>query len=441
MTDQKIGYEECRQGALAQLEAGDTDGALRSFRPALNFPGQLDSDARWKDALEVFEKISTMIVGPDFAKFIRAARQDINNIDNLYDLGYQLIEFGLPEVAATVLHRANRLRPGEEGILCELVTALECSGIHKTACDLIREQPRLLKESFMVKYLLAYNSLAMGDLEEPRRILPDLQKSDSSQHKYMANAIAGMVSRADTIKSNATLDERDLRGWHYVLNGSILTHISPYGFESMNGRYAFVQDNNGLLKEGILRIQSVLKALKFEVPCVYTLPDRPSEILGLACARILGVETKPWGEAGRKPGLVVAYDIGNLEDELLKLLWECLPGQLLWSHAVSWTQPPPYAPEVVTFLHQVNVNPWGGVLRLDDSGKAVKTESDTRDSETLAKEICDAPLEPEALQDLETLSDFVSTVQRSQKEHGVAPSSGNRKPLRRESPVTSSRFI
>jgi hypothetical protein len=426
---------------MEHLQNDDAMTAFHSFRPALAYPGQFDNDKQLIDALEVFEKIGFQVVGSEFAEFISAARKNINDVQRLYDLGFQLIEIKLTDVAATILSRANQLLPGEEGLLCELVTALECEGQHMEACKMIKQQPALLNKSFMLQYLLAFNSVAMGNLDEPKRLLPNLQKFDKPDYQFMANSIAGMMARADTIKSVAKLDHQDLRGWHFVLNGSILTHLSPYGFdEGMNGRYCFFQDSSSMIREGIARLQTVVKAMKVELPCVFFVPDRASEILGLACAQILGVDAKVWTANCLAPGLIVTYDIGDVDFEVVKSLRDRRAGQLFWSHSACWTESPGYAPDVVTYLYQVNRSPWDSPLRADATGEVAESVPDTRPPELIAGEIASESTSSDRLTDLQELSEFVTAASRTPEQYGLLPSSGIRRRFRGESPVHSNRF-
>jgi hypothetical protein len=126
-------YQQAREKAIAQLASGDARGAFQSFRPILAYPAPLLTEPRWREALDLFARISEGIVGSEWAKHVRNAARQVNDIESLYTLGFQLIEQSLHAIAATVLARADRLAPGQEPILSELVVALECLGNNSEA--------------------------------------------------------------------------------------------------------------------------------------------------------------------------------------------------------------------------------------------------------------------------------------------------------------------
>src|SRR5262249_55251727 len=151
------------------------------------------------------------------------------------------------------------------------------------------------------------------------------------------------------------------RGWHFVLTGGLLLHLSPYGFDVMRGRYAFVQDSEATCLEGIRRLEAVLGALELGPPRVLVLEDRASAILGHAAAEVLRLPVASW--PSDEPGLIVAYDLASLGD--LQSLREYRPGQILWGHASCWTEVQPVAADFVTFLHQQNRPIGGPRLKVD----------------------------------------------------------------------------
>jgi hypothetical protein len=139
----------------------------------------------------------------------------------------------------------------------------------------------------------------------------------------------------------------------------LLLHLSPHGLDQMNGRYAFVQDGDAVCLEGIRRAGSDAR-WGVKPPRVFLLPDRDSAILGHATARVLGVPAEPWPSEGiASPGLIVAYDLDDVDPELCAKVSPHAPGQVLWCHAASWTTEPPFAADLTTYLYQINTSPWG----------------------------------------------------------------------------------
>ncbi|MHB2019041.1 MAG: hypothetical protein ACYCW6_19000 [Candidatus Xenobia bacterium] len=436
-------YESLRHEALEALAAGDPQTAFLSFRSVLEYPGKMESRDRWADALGVFARIGEAIAGAEFASKIEAAAADPDDVDALYELGYELVEQALPSVAATVLARAHELAPGQERLLAELAVALKDDGRYPEACFLLREASALLEQSFICRYLLAFNSLLTGDLDEPRALLPGLRDATDPRSASMTAQVEGMLLRADAVRGVSTLDPEDLRGWHFVLNGSLLLHLSPFGRrEGMNGRYAWLQDSPALCLEGLRRTQAVLQAWEKAPPCVFELSDRESSVLAHAAATRLGLPLRPW-QPNAGPGLIVAYDLGGLDGELLASLQEQRPGQLLWTHACCWTHPSPFASDMLTLLYQFNRSPWQGQLVVNQiTHEPIESPPRLEPAAALADEVLAAALGEEALEDLPELIAFARAIRGVRGAHAPgAFSSGRRRRQWRDSPVPSNRFL
>ena len=450
-------YDSRRVQALEALIAQEPRKAFGLFRPVLRHPGapELNDRARWAEAWEVFARIAAAISGEQLAAIVRSAAHHPDDAQALYDLGYQLIEQSLHDLAATVLTRANACAPGQVGILEELVTAFEGMGTHFEAVRVLQGVPKLVEEHFMLRYLLAFNALMSGDLDEPRRLLPRLAvlctpPPDAPAEKVLfletlVGRIREFLARADAVRAVTPLDFKDLRGWQFVITGSVLLHLSPYGFdEGMTGRYAFLQDSEQTCLEGIQRVQAVLTQTGRTPPRVFILPDRDSAILGHATARVLGLPAEPWPEGGSNaPGLVVTYDLSRLEPELLAQLQPHRPGQVLWSHALPWTEQPRFAPDLTTLLYQMNTSPWGARLRASPGAqKMEEIPPEEGPVESLAERLVSQKLEPEALKDLPDLLRLASAMAslRGPEAGGMFLDAGLRRRHFTDSPVKSSRF-
>jgi hypothetical protein len=414
----------------------DARAAFAELRPVLAYPAALD-DALLRDALGVMRAIAEEIVGDHLAGVIGWARDHLDDPEALYDAAYALYEQKLHDLGATLLARANRLAPGSATIVTELSANLEALLLHPHAARVLRESG-LVETDDVCAYLFGYNALLSGDLEAARPIVARLHGHADEPLAYMGAALAGMVARADAIRGAAPLDDRDLAGWHLAINGTVLLHLSPHGYEDvMRGRYAYVSDQYARIREGIERLAHVLSVAEIAPPRVLALPDRSSRVVALAAAQILGVPCEPFAADDTRPGVVVAYDLDQVEDaEALGQLREHRPGQVLFAHASCWTEPFSYAPDVTTFLYQLNAAPWQGD-RWD-----VKSEPDPAPIEELAARIVAATGEHESVSSLEQLAALVRAAQAvtGDAAAGLFRSSGQRLRQRAGSPVWSARF-
>jgi tetratricopeptide (TPR) repeat protein len=422
--------------ADAALAAGDAHAAFGRLRRLLEHPGRLDDRADWVATLTLFAPISRALGATEAAGRAGAVADSPDDPVALYELGYELIEQGLPGIAATVLERANELQPGQEQIILELGAALERAGRYARVRSLLRAEPQLLETSFLCRYLLAFGTVMDGDLVEARRLFVDLEPGPDEDSEFMARRIGQFVARADAVAGVTSLDRGDLRGWQYVLTGGLLLHLSPFGFDDgMNGRYAYVQDSEARCLEGLRRLAAVLDARGVDPPQVVALPDPDSQALAEAAGRLLGRDVVALSEQRvDEPGLVVAYDLDGADPELLAPLAWHRPGQVLFGHACCWTRSSPVAADAATYLYQSNVEPWQAHLRMrPDGGGVGRTEPVQGSPAELAARVLGVELEPDALDDLPAPLALARAA-------GPLPTAGARGRQWGGSPVPSSRF-
>lgn len=237
-------YEPLLQQALSLLHSGDAKKAFQTFRPVLRYPGQVEHPAEFAEVLQVLAEISMQIGEAEFANQLRNTAHAPTDVKQLYHVGYEMIEHGLSDMAATILAYAHRLQPDNPAVLNELSAALEKQMCYVEARRFLQLAPGVVQHNFLTCYLLAFNSLMCGDLETSQRMVPDLQRLQSQHASFpaMTERLVTLLARADGLKGHTPLDTHDLRGWHLVLTGGLLLHLSPYGFdEPMHGRYAWVR--------------------------------------------------------------------------------------------------------------------------------------------------------------------------------------------------------
>jgi hypothetical protein len=424
-------YQGTFDEAYQSLKNGDSQKAFQSLKTILRYPGHPLLSEYWEQSFRLFAEIAKIFVGDEFALKIQKIVDNKDDTEALYDLGYDLIEYGLPEIASTILTRVNMLAPGYPGIVCELVCALEKDSLHAEACRILKADSHLLTDNFILRYLLAFNSIMTGNLIEAQQILPSIETSEDETEAFMAARIAGILQRAELLKDYSTLDWQDLRGWHYVLTDGLLLHVATSGFnEGMNGRYAYIQDSYSLIREGIERLIAILNVWEIKITQVLALPDKNSAILAHSIARILACPVVEWSDLDPDTsGLIVAYDLGTLESDLLEQLVDRHPGQFLWSHASCWTEDLPFAADLTTYLYQFNTAPWDRQIGEEDSNNIGK------DSEEIVEEIINATLDRESMADLDSLRKIALRLKN------VPHLSDYRLKQHVGSPVPSSRFL
>ncbi|GAA4889113.1 tetratricopeptide repeat protein [Streptomyces coeruleoprunus] len=423
--------------ALEYLDKGDVPGALRQLRAGAGTlpPGEVALVVERAARAAGFDDLRTAAAG-------LAAHPGKDQA--LYDFGYACIERGLSYLAIPALKEVLGRNPGAMGVVRELVAAYEREGRHREAVDVLARHESDLAD-WPDRYLLAHNALMAGDLALAERHHALLPEPADPMWLPARDRQRRMLHRAAAAAPATPLDRTDLRGWQYVMGGTVLGTLSPYGFDAgMTGRYAWLQDTHDQCLQGLLRLRAVLDAAAVRPRSVSLLPDRGSRILGLAAAEVLGLPVEPFAP-GREDTVVVAYDLDGLgatEEgrEALRQLHERGAGQVLHEHASNWTDAPAVTPDSVTLLHQSVVAPWDEQLRQGDDGGVERGPADDRPAERVAADIVAADPVPGTGGDGETpadsvarLTDFVTAVRGTWLQ-------GPRDRLTSSGPVPSSKF-
>ncbi|MEU2390624.1 hypothetical protein [Streptomyces sp. NPDC007369] len=407
------------------LDAGDVPAAVRSLRPLADTapPGALASAVRG---------LAEAVGFGDLRAAAEVVEREPGDARGLYEFGYLCIERGIAFLAVPALREALRLAPGALPVLHELVAALEDEDRHAEAAETLLRHEDLL-EPWPGGYLLAYNSLLAGDLATARDRAARLPEPADSDWGWAHGRLRRMLGRAEAAAGAAPLDRTDLRGWQFALTGTLLGTLSPYGFEVMTGRYAYLADTYDGCRRGLDRLAIALDAVGRRPTAVSALPGRSDRILALAAADILALPVEPYA-AGRPDTLVVAYDLSVHEPEVLDGLRERAPGQVLYEHAHAWTEPAAVPADFSALQRQLGSEPWGEQLRVDGRAPA-----DTRPEADIARDVVTA--DPSAEQDDgegpadqdAAFREFVAAVAPCWLE-------GPRTPVGSAGPVTSNRF-
>jgi hypothetical protein len=420
----------------ALIAAGEDRAAFDQLRTGLGWPtGKAiapDDLPRW---LALLAEIATRRGADPLAKLANAVVRDPDSPDRLYDLGYALIDAGAPAIAAAILWRCLALVGDSEEVVCELISALESALAYPDAVAVLEDHAALRARSFLCRYLYAFNAAMSGRLDVTRAVLAQLEP-DSDETAALRETIRGICARADRVAGIATLDARDLRGWHYVLTGGLVLHQSPYGFaEPMHGRYAWLADSLPRVATGLDRLARLVAPLA--LPCVYAPPGRDHEIVAHAAGQRLGIPVAPWPAVGiPAPGLVVLYDLAGLPSGDLARLVQRRPDQIVFAHASPWTTDSPLAPDVTTLLYQTIVPPWGAHTIVDPETQQVSEAApDDRPALAIAAELAASA----GLDDTELAADeparWAALIGRV-----WPPEPGPRSRLWAGGPVPSSRF-
>lgn len=292
----------------------------------------------------------------------------------LYDFGYACLDRGAGYLAVRPLARALDLAPQSAPVLSELVTALEQDGQHARALAVLEEHEPVM--GWVHRFQYVYNAVMAGSLDKAADGFGRLPEPRDGAWTPAREKVRRMLARAGLARTISPLDHEDLRGWHYVLTGGVVATLSPYGFDSMTGRGAYVSDSAAALE----RLGLILDAASTAPQSVALLPDRSSQILGAAAAATLTLPAADFDPANPAPHSLVTA---------VAALRERVPGQILFERVTRWTDPPPVTADISGLLAQTIIPPWAAQLRRLDDGTTGQGPADDRPVHTIAAEIND----------------------------------------------------
>ncbi|MEV0903184.1 hypothetical protein [Actinoplanes sp. NPDC049802] len=409
-----------------RLDAGDLNGAIRALLTAA-------ADAPTAELAALLARAGRLAGFDDLAEAADAVTSGPGDAVALYRLGWACVERGISRIAIPLLEASLEAAPGSRRIVTELVSAYEDDYRYGDAVAVLEANDAGLQD-WPDRYLLALNSVMSGDLDRARRAAARLAPPPPDW-VHARERLSGMLERATTVPG--PLDRQALRPWHYVLNGGVLLHLSPYGFdEPMRGRYAYLHDSLAALRRTIDRLRVVVEAVGASASSVGLLPDRGSSIFGLALASALDLPAQPYAP-GRRDTIIAAYDLSALTVPLSTLV-ERTPGTLLVEHATSWTDPGPIAPDATGLLYQSLVPAWGEHTRFPLDGEPEQVPADDRPAEDLAAAVGETTPDTDEVAPDDTPADLAAFAA------GLAarwPLTGRRDRLWSPGPVASARFL
>lgn len=241
-----------------------------------------------------------------------------------------------------------------------LVPLLEDEERHDEVVALLEAYDPYLND--FLQLCLVENLIATATLDKARTRFAEIPKppdeADLTPGTGYWTRLRHTLDRADLAATFSPLDAHDLCGWHFVLTGGLLTTLSPQTIaQGMNGRWAEFEDSFAQCALAISRLATALKATAQTPTTISPLPDRDSHILAAAIARLLALPTVPF-DAARTNTLVVAYDLRAFDEDVLDQLIDRQPGQILFEHATSWTDPTNVAADISTLLCESHATPW-----------------------------------------------------------------------------------
>ena len=377
--------------ALAEqkLSEGDPMGAATQLRHAAFGDGLAHDDVR---LVALIRTVAALAIQVDIPELAESATQAAGLVPQaLFELGSHLGAVGLSEVGIPLLQHVDARVPQQEPVVLALVAAFEQTLRFAEARDVLVGNLDHLA-GFWPRYLLCFNALSAGDVATATAHASLVVGQDDDEDAA-AHRLQHMLLRSEAAKMHTPLDAGDLRGWHYVMNGAGLLHLSPYGHpEPMRGRYGFLQDTVAMIRRDLDRLVATLRALEALPARVLAMPDRSSAIVAGALGSLLSVPVLPFDEEDEAAvGLVVSYNVPEA--------WAPHPDRPLFARLARWAPTPAIVPDWVGLLQQHGQPPWH-----EDEG-----EGNGEDEAAAAVWIAQVEAaEPEAEPDFDAIEDVLA---------------------------------
>lgn len=286
-------------------------------------------------------------------------------------------------------------------------------------------------------YLAAFGAMMAGHVQEAQRAFDGLPEAQSPDEAFMASRIERMLLRHGVAADLCALDGLDVRGWHYVLTGSILLHVAPDEpaghSRSSHGRYSYLEESEALILECLAKLEAVLEALSIPASPMVAFDQHHSRIVGLAAGTQLAAAPTILLETA-EPALLVAYDMAALIEPVRKHYVAHRPGQVVYAHSASATTEAKPTPDFLGVLYERRVSPWSRHAITEPNRTDLPAGPPTEDDATLAQRIIERPITAEQLADL---GDIISlaVVAQSCDALEATRTDGQREPLWKQGPV------
>ena len=391
------------KGAESLVRRGAAGPALQNIRGQFGQTTALSSATEVEALCDLLARCFQQLQMDKLELASAALAHNSSDGDAVFKLGIQLVAARMPELAAAVLAYGLDIAPREQRILLELSAALEMQGKFGEALEFLRAFDA---DGFMPRYLTAFNTLMVGDIDGAREGAAGLTPETDAQIP-MLERLTRVFARADAVAGVTSLDKSDHRGWHFILTGGLLLHL-PDPAEHPFGHYAYLEDSERLCKEGILRLAAVLEVWDRGISKVLSFNNPESRRLGLAFAELLGVPEKTVVMPDES-GLLVIYDQSSVIEEVFALLAKHGHDIRLFTHASQFSREYKIAPDFTNLRYGSIISPWNRHI-IFPPRPDLPTAPPTGSDKDLAHEIAASDVELEQLTDMQALLDLAAAA-------------------------------
>ncbi|RTQ48869.1 hypothetical protein EJV47_14830 [Hymenobacter gummosus] len=381
-------YETAQQ----HYQAEDYPAALKAL--AEGFQQDVDFRPLYPLTIEVLGQLGA----EEEQQLFRTVQQDFQRPEPFAELGSYFVsqlEQHYYALAEPFLRKAQRLAPGSVDVAHDLAL---CYARQFQVQRAYEELSRVAyQQDFWAWYFYQKLSILLGRTAEVPAALAairaDIPADADPIVPLKLTELREMVARYQAVGQ----PRPHIRDWQFIQYGSaVLDCFEPDADDEYvaGGRYVALWLSMENIRGILGALAQLLAGLGARVEAVAALPDRDSQIVAEAAARVLSLPLLDYEPAlTERPLLVVAADSASFGE--YEELATAQPGQVLFALNHHWLQPARFSPDVIGLMSQLGGLPWdgSGMRLVEAEGEEPRVEhipADERPAADIGRELAEA---------------------------------------------------
>lgn len=328
---------------------------------------------------------------PDAQELFAAVSNNPNDADAFDQLGNMYFGNNDFELTIAFLQKAVELNPGNNGAWYDLALCYARLSHINAAIDVLQKAP---SPDFWNKYLLNKLKIFNRDTEGVRESIKALEEvlAVDSEDGEAGVKLLKIEELQEMILRFSAMPETHphIRHWQFIQYGGVVLDCYEGQDDFTGGRYALASGSYGSVRALLDKLKQFTGEIPVDVQGVAALPDRDSEIIGRALAKILGVGFGTYDCENAAGNQLIIAARTSLFDDYYELN-TISNGQLLFAACHNWLEGAYVCPDIIGFMAQSYVFPWeGGSVKVIDMENDLceLLERDDRPVEAIAETIC-----------------------------------------------------
>ncbi|MCX7921583.1 MAG: tetratricopeptide repeat protein [Clostridia bacterium] len=356
-----------------------------------------EEDHSYRPLYELSVKCLKFLGGRDESVLFEKALSSFNKFEPFYNLGYHFIDVGHTRLAIPFLQRATELSPDNLDSAFELSIALTAQFQPQKARAVLDKVD--IGDNFWAWYQFYWCSLLSNKPEGIKEFIytgkPELKRLVESGETDFQPCLDMILKLEECYKRLNTVPTPQpiIRDWHFIQYGSAIldyfdSRTADDGMNVAGGRYVVSWGTNADISGIISKLNQLLTKLDRQPETVLALPDRDSEIIGRAAAKILvtNFETLTQENAASGKCLIVAGNSTAFNE--FPFIAEIKQGQTVFALNHNWLLNTSITPDIIGVMTQLYNFPWqGGMKANPKTNQMEETQPDERPAEEIASNI------------------------------------------------------